>query len=44
MWQVKKLSGYIGAEVTGLSLNNATTNDIDKINELLHEHLVTLAS
>ncbi|MFT7688401.1 MAG: taurine dioxygenase [Candidatus Azotimanducaceae bacterium] len=40
MWQVKRLSGSIGAEVTGLSLNNVTQDDIEKINALLHEHLV----
>jgi taurine dioxygenase len=40
MWQVKELSGHIGAEVTGLSLNNVSTGDIDKIKKLLHEHLV----
>jgi taurine dioxygenase len=39
-WHVKRLSGALGAEVTGLDLAAATAADIDAIKSLLLEHLV----
>ena len=39
-WDVKKLAGSIGAEVTGLSLANMTADNIDSIKSLLLDHMV----
>lgn len=39
-WNVKRLSGSLGAEVTGLNLSNPTGEDIAKIKAMLLEHLV----
>jgi taurine dioxygenase len=39
-WQVNKLSGRLGAEITGVSLADFTESDIDGINHLLLEHKV----
>jgi taurine dioxygenase len=39
-WHVKRLSGALGAEVTGLDLAVTTAPDIDAIKSLLLEHLV----
>jgi len=39
-WQIKRLSGSIGAEITGLTLAKANEQDISAIKQLLLEHLV----
>ena len=39
-WHVKRLSGALGAEVTGLDLAVTTAPDIDAIKSLLLEHMV----
>ena len=39
-WQVKKLAGALGAEITGPNISNASTADIEAIKLLLLEHKV----
>ena len=39
-WKIKKLSGALGAEITGVSLAKASDTDIDSIKSLLVEHMV----
>ena len=39
-WQIRKLSGSIGAEVSGLSLAKSTDGEKAEINQLLLEHMV----
>jgi taurine dioxygenase len=39
-WNLKKLSGNLGAEVTGIRLTDATTEDIEQIKRLLLEYKV----
>ena len=39
-WKIKKLSGALGAEITGVSLANASNSDIDSVKSLLVEHMV----
>ena len=39
-WNIKKLSGPLGAEITGLSLANISGADIESIKHLLVEHMV----
>ena len=39
-WQVKRLAGALGAEVTNVDLTIATDADINQVNELLLEHKV----
>ncbi len=39
-WQVNKLSGSLGAEITGASLVNFTEEDVDAIKQLMIEHKV----
>ena len=39
-WQIKRLAGALGAEVTGIDLTAATDNDIQDIKSLLTEHKV----
>ena len=39
-WQVKRLAGALGAEVTNVDLTIATEADINQVNELLLEHKV----
>ena len=39
-WQVKRLAGALGAEVTNVDLTTATDADIKRVNELLLEHKV----
>ena len=39
-WQVKRLAGALGAEVTNVDLTIATEADIKQVNELLLEHKV----
>ncbi|MEX2326939.1 MAG: TauD/TfdA family dioxygenase, partial [Pseudomonadales bacterium] len=39
-WSVKRLAGALGAEVRGIELSKATTDDIAAIKQLLLDHLV----
>ncbi len=39
-WQVKRLSGSLGAEITGIDLSAFTDGDIDQVKALLLEHKV----
>ncbi|MEM7100236.1 MAG: TauD/TfdA family dioxygenase [Pseudomonadota bacterium] len=39
-WSVARLSGSLGAEVTGINLGGVTTDDIDQIKSLLLSHKV----
>lgn len=39
-WEVKRLSGSLGAEITGLKLSQTSTADINAIKQLLLEHQV----
>ncbi|MEX0941866.1 MAG: TauD/TfdA family dioxygenase [Pseudomonadales bacterium] len=39
-WSVKRLAGALGAEVHGIELSKATTDDIAAIKQLLLDHLV----
>jgi len=39
-WQIKRLSGSIGAEITGPVLSSVTEEDVARIKQLLLEHLV----
>ena len=39
-WQVKRLAGALGAEITGIDLTAATDIDIEHVKELLLEHKV----
>ena len=39
-WQVRRLAGALGAEVTGVDLANATAEDAERVKSLLLEHLV----
>ena len=39
-WQIKKLAGALGAEITGPDISNVNEQDIDALEALLIEHLV----
>ena len=39
-WNINKLSGALGAEITGMSLTKVSDIDIDCIKSLLVEHMV----
>ena len=39
-WKLKKLSGSLGAEITGVTLTGASEEDIARIKQLLVEHMV----
>lgn len=39
-WQIKRLSGSLGAEVTGQSLADQSSEGIEQIKALLNEHMV----
>jgi len=39
-WQIKKLAGALGAEITGPDISNVNEKDIDALKALLIEHLV----
>jgi len=39
-WQVKKLSGVIGAEINGADLSSTSADDIAEIKQLLLDHMV----
>lgn len=39
-WQVRRLAGALGAEITGPDLSNPSESDIAAINQLLLDHLV----
>ena len=39
-WQIKRLSGSLGASVTGPNISHVSEHDLDAIKALLTEHLV----
>ena len=39
-WQIKRLAGALGAEVSGTDLTTTTASDIERIKALLLEHKV----
>ena len=39
-WNIKKLSGSLGAEITGVSLADAKDTEVDQVKSLLTEHMV----
>ena len=43
-WKLKKLSGSLGAEITGVTLTGASEEDIARIKQLLVEHMVLFFS
>jgi len=43
-WQVKRLAGALGAEVSGTDLTTTSGSDIERIKALLLEHKVLFFS
>ena len=41
--KIKKISGSLGAEITGISLKNLETNDLTFINEMLNQLIFSLS-